>query len=131
MGYPSDLSNLEWEQIKDFFEVDYSKGGRPPKHSRRAILDAIFYIAKTGCQWRYLPKEYPPWTTVHTYFRKWRKIGLFERMNNQLRKHLRGLIGREEDPSAGMVDSQSVKTAEKGGLEVLIMAKKSKVAKGI
>lgn len=118
-NYPSDLSDKEWEQIKDVFQIDYSKGGRPPKHSKRELLNAIFYVAKTGCQWRFLPKEYPPWQTVYTYFRKWLNADVFERMNHRLRKQLRRLLGKDEDPSAAIIDSQSAKTAEKGGSEVL------------
>ena len=112
--YPSDLSDLEWEKIAPIFKVDYSRGGRPPKHSRRQILNAIFYVAKTGCQWRFLPTIYPPWQTVYTYFRKWQMNDIFERSNHRLRKAVRLLAGRDEDPSAGIIDSQSVKTAEKG-----------------
>lgn len=112
--YPSDLSDLEWEKIAPVFKVDYSRGGRPPKHSRRQILNAIFYVAKTGCQWRFLPTTYPPWQTVYTYFRKWQMNDIFERLNHRLRKAVRLLVGRDEDPSAGIIDSQSVKTAEKG-----------------
>lgn len=112
--YPSDLSDSEWEKIEVVFKIDYSKGGRPPKYTKRHILNAIFYIAKTGCQWRFLPKDYPPWKRVYNYFRKWRKEEVFERLNHQLRKAVRILAERDEDPSAGIIDSQSVKTAEKG-----------------
>ena len=71
--YPSDLSDLVWEKIEVVFKVDYSRGGRPPKHSKREILNGIFYVAKTACQWRFLPTTYPPWKTVYTYFKKWEK----------------------------------------------------------
>jgi putative transposase len=68
--YLSDLSDLEWEQIKHLFVVDYRRGGRPPKYERRHILNAIFYIARTECQWYFLPKDFPPWQLVYAYFRK-------------------------------------------------------------
>ena len=112
--YPSDLSDLEWEKIEVVFKVDYSRGGRPPKHSKQEILNGIFYVAKTACQWRFLPTTYPPWKTVYTYFKNWKKTDVFERLNHRLRKSVRLLAGKDEDPSAGIVDSQSVKTAEKG-----------------
>jgi transposase len=112
--YPSDLSDLEWEKIEPLFKVDYTKGGRPPKYNKREILNAVFYVAKTGCQWRFLPKTYPPWKTVYTYFRKWQMNDIFERLNHRLRKAVRLLAGRDEEPSAAIIDSQSVKTAEKG-----------------
>ena len=123
-NYPSDVSDEEWEQIKDVFQIDYSKGGRPPKHSKRELLNAVFYVAKTGCQWRFLPKDYPPWQTAYTYFRKWLNAHVFERMNHRLRKQLRRLIGKDEDPSAAIIDSQSAKTAEKGGFVVLTVERK-------
>ena len=94
--------------------MDYSRGGRPPKHSKQEILNEIFYVAKTACQWRFLPTTYPPWKTVYTYFKNWEKTDVFERLNHRLRKSVRLLAGKDEDPSAGIVDSQSVKTAEKG-----------------
>ena len=112
--YPSDLSDLVWEKIEVVFKVDYSRGGRPPKHSKREILNGIFYVAKTACQWRFLPTTYPPWKTVYTYFKNWKKTDVFERLNHRLRKSVRLLAGKDEDPSAGILDSQSVKTAEKG-----------------
>ena len=112
--YPSDLSDAEWEKIEPVFRIDYSRGGRPLKYSKRQMVNAIFYVAKTGCQWRFLPKDYPPWRRVYNYFRKWQKAGVFERLNHRLRKCVRILIGRDEDPSAAIIDSQSIKTAEKG-----------------
>ena len=112
--YPSDLSDSEWEKIEPLFRINYSKGGRPLKYSKRQILNAIFYVAKTGCQWRFLPKDYPPWKRVYNYFRKWQSEDVFERLNHRLRKAVRVLDNREEDPSAAIIDSQSIKTAGKG-----------------
>lgn len=128
-NYPSDLSDLEWEQIKHLFAVDYRRGGRPPKYEKRQILNAIFYIARTGCQWYFLPKDFPPWQLVYSYFRKWDL--LFERLNEELRKHLRELTGRHEEPSAAIIDSQSIKTTERGASKALIMAKRSKEEKDL
>lgn len=129
-NYPSDLSNLEWEQIRYFFESDY-KTGRRPKHDKRQIVNAIFYVARTGCQWTYLPKDFPPWKTVYTYFWTWQKQGLFEKLHDALRRLIRVLLGRHEEPSAAIVDSQSTKTTERGALKVLTMVKRLKVEKDL
>lgn len=112
--YPSDLSNEEWAKIEAVFKVDYSRGGRPLKYSKRQMMNAIFYAAKTGCQWRFLSKDYPPWKRVYNNFWKWRQADVFERLNQRLRKWVRLLTERDEDPSAAIMDSQSIKTAEKG-----------------
>ena len=124
-NYPSDLSDLEWEQIRHIFET--SNGiGRRPKHSKQEILNAIFYISRTGCQWAYLPKDFPPWRTVYTYFWTWQRQNLFEKLHDELRNLIRKLMGRNEEPSAAIVDSQSVKTTERGALKVLTMGRKLK-----
>lgn len=129
-NYPSDVSNLEWEQIRCFFESKY-RTGRRPKHDKRQIVNAIFYVARTGCQWTYLPKDFPPWKTVYTYFWTWQKQGLFENLHNELRRLIRILLGKHEEPSAAIVDSQSTKTTERGALKVLTMVKRSKVEKDL
>lgn len=85
--YPTDLTDSEWGLIEELFKVSYSKGGRFPKHSKREIINAIFYILRTGCQWRYLPNDFPPWKTVYTYLRNWKAAGLFEKMNFLLTKN--------------------------------------------
>lgn len=108
------MKDNEWDLIKDNFEKK-SKMGRPRTHSIRDILDAIFYIAKTGVQWRNLPNDFPPWKTVYTYFRSWRIDGKFEILNGTLRSEIRRIGGREENPSAGIIDSQSVKTTDTKG----------------
>ena len=89
--------------------------GRPKTHSPRAILDAIFYVLRSGCPWRLLPRDFPPWKTVYHYFRQWRINGTFERLNSALRERLRARLGRNAHPSAAIVDSQSAKTTGVGG----------------
>lgn len=90
--------------------------GRPRKYTNRQILNGIFYLLRTGGAWRYLPKEYPPWQSVYAYFRLWSEDGTLERIHNALRSDVRKRQGRKSTPSAAVVDSQSVKTTEKGDL---------------
>ncbi len=128
--YPSDLSDKEWALIADFMKVD-PLGGRPPKYPRREILNAIFYVAKTGCQWRYLPKNLPPWNAVYMQFLRWRDNGKIEQIYDALHRKLRVTVGKNEIPSAGIVDSQSIKTTEKRGLQGSMEARKLRAEKGI
>jgi putative transposase len=114
--YPTDLSNAEWKYIEP--HVPAPKGyGRPRIHSPREILDAIFYALRSGCQWRMLPHEFPRWPTVYHYFRKWRIDGTWERVNTAIRERLRVRLKRNPQPTAGIVDSQSVKSTGVGGKE--------------
>ena len=112
--YPTDLSEPEWEIISPLLPED-SPTGRPRKLSLREVLNAIFYLVRTGCQWRYLPKEYPVWSSVYYYWRNWRRDGTWETIHNSLHTATRLKAGREEQPSAGIIDSQSVKTTGIGG----------------
>ena len=112
--YPSDLTDDEWNLIKPLIPKP-KKGGRPIKHSRRRILNAIFYLNRSGCQWRMLPKDFPPKSTVFEYFATWRKSGLWEGLNHRLRQKVRVAEGRKPSPTAAILDSQSVKGAEQGG----------------
>jgi putative transposase len=129
--YPTDLSEDEWSKIADFFKTNPKKGGRPSKHSRKEIVDAIFYILSTGCSWRLLPHDFPPWQTVYSSFRHWQNLEIWEEMNAMLRKQWRIKQGRNEEPTGGIVDSQSVKTTEKGGSKDMTEVKRLKEEKGI
>jgi len=115
--YPSDLSDIEWNILAPLIPKPKS-GGRPAKHSRRCILNAIFYVNRSGCQWSMLPKDFPPKSTVFDYFSLWRKNGLWEKLNSRLRDRVRVADGRKPSPTAAILDSQSVKGAEQGGKTV-------------
>jgi putative transposase len=111
--YQSSLLDSEWDLIEPFL---FSRLGRPPVHSRRQVLDGIFYVKRTGCQWRMLPSDFPPWTSVYGQFSRWTKSGLWAELNDVFRMITRIVAGREhEEPTAGVIDSQSAKTTELGG----------------
>ena len=124
--YSSDVSNEEWQLIERLFQTDFSKGGRPLKYSKREILNAILYVLRSGCTWRDLPGDFPPWQTVYMQFKSWKNKGLFEELNSFLRKKVRLNADRKADASAGIVDSQSVKTTEKRALQAMMRQRKLK-----
>ncbi len=113
--YRTDLSDAEWKLVQPLLPSP-GRGGRPPRYQRRDLLDAILYITRSGCAWRLLPNDFPYWKTVFHYFRLWRRAGLFVHINAVLRAQLRRRMGRHPEASAGIVDSQSVKTTGRGGV---------------
>jgi putative transposase len=113
--YHTDLSDRQWNCIKELIPAA-KLGGRPRSLEMRAVINAILYIVVSGCQWRMLPREYPAWQSVYTYFQQWRDDGTWQRLHDTLRAQVRQGVGRHKHPTAGALDSQSVKTTQMRGL---------------
>lgn len=113
--YPSDLTDSQWNHIKAFFEKTEPTRGKPQDIEIRRIVNACYYILVTGCQWRYLPKDYPCWQSVYYHFRKWKNNQLWKRIHDTIRAAARVKAGRHKQPTAGSLDSQSVKNSVVSG----------------
>jgi putative transposase len=122
--YPTDLTDAQWARIAPLLPPALP-GGRPRSVDLREVLNAILYLTRSGCSWRLLPHDLPPWGTVHYYYRRWRLDGTWQQIHDSLREQVRVKGDRKSSPSAAILDSQRVKTTEKGGSGAMIPARKS------
>ena len=130
MSYPSDLTDEQWNLLKP--RIPAAKpGGRKRSVDMREVINGILYLNRTGCSWRLLPHEFPPWGTVHYYYRRFRLEGTWQAIHDKLREKVRVAAEKKPTPSAAVIDSQSVKTTEKGGYTGTTRARRSMAASGI
>lgn len=121
--YSTDLTDKQWRIILPMIPPAKT-GGRPRATNPREIINAVFYVLKTGCDWRMLPHDFPKWQIIYNYFQAWQRSGVWKKIHDKLRDKVRLKAGKKKQPTAGIIDSQSVKTAEKGGFVAMTLVKK-------
>ncbi len=124
-SYATDLSDAQWERLRPLLERDPSRGGRPRTYPLREIVNALLYVLRGGISWRAMPHDLPPWESVYDHYRRWKRNGTLESVHDALRQQVRSASGREATPSAVILDSQSVRTTEKGDREATTAARES------
>lgn len=122
-SYPSDLTDAEWTILKPLLPTEHQIG-TPREVELREVVNALMYVVDNGIKWRAMPHDFPAWQTVYGYFRRWQHWGVWEQVNQALGKEVRIAAGRDEQPSLGLLDSQSVKMAQKRALNTALTATK-------
>lgn len=127
--YPSNLTDAQWKLLAPLFKISSAEPAR--KYPVRLVLNAIFYVNRTGCQWNFLPPDFSPWKVVYNQFTRWQRNGTCDKVHDTLRDRLRTTASRNPQPTAAVIDAQSAMTTEKGGYEAMMLVRRSTDESGI